>query len=71
MLGAAVRPDSFPATQLPGHPPDPAYGYGYAPAYSYGYPAYYGSYSRPYYGAYAYAGSRAVRRVVIHRARWR
>jgi hypothetical protein len=50
----------------------PAYGYGYAPAaYSYGYPAYYGGYSRPYYGAYAYAGSRAARRVVIHRARWR
>ena len=51
-------------------------GYGY-PAYSYGgyggysYPAYYGGYSRPYYGAYAYAGSRAVRRVAIHRARWR
>ena len=48
----------------------PAYGYGYAPAYS-SYPAYYGGYSRPYYGAYAYAGSRAARRVVIHRARWR
>jgi hypothetical protein len=44
----------------------PAYGYGYAPAYSYGYPAYYGG-----YGGYAYAGSRAARRVVIHRARWR
>ena len=27
--------------------------------------------NRPYYGAYAYAGSRAARRVVIHRARWR
>ena len=48
----------------------PAYGYGYAPTYS-SYPAYYGGYSRPYYGAYAYAGSRAARRVVIHRARWR
>lgn len=48
------------------------YGYGYGPAYgvSYAYPAYYGGYYRPYYG-YAYAGPRAVRRVVVHRARWR
>jgi hypothetical protein len=42
------------------------------PAYSvgYGYPAY-GGYYGPYYGAYGYADPRAVRRVVIHRARWR
>ena len=45
--------------------------YGYGGYGGYSYPAYYGGYSRPYYGAYAYAGSRAVRRVVIHRARWR
>jgi hypothetical protein len=47
----------------------PAYGYS---AYSvgYSYPAY-GGYYGPYYGAYGYAGPRAVRRVVIHRARWR
>jgi hypothetical protein len=55
----------------------PSYGYGYnnGPAYGvsydygYGYP-YYSGYRRPYYG-YAYAGPRPVRRVVIHRARWR
>jgi hypothetical protein len=48
------------------------YGYGYGPAYgvSYAYPAYNGGYDRPYNG-YAYAGPRAVRRVVVHRARWR
>jgi hypothetical protein len=48
------------------------YGYGYGLAYgvSYAYPPYYGGYDRPYYG-YAYAGPRAVRRVVVHRARWR
>src|SRR5690242_12242985 len=48
------------------------YGYGYGPPYgvSYAYPANYGGYYRPYDG-YAYAGPRAVRRVVIHRARWR
>ena len=47
-------------------------GYGYGPAYgvSYAYPAYNGGYDRPYNG-YAYAGPRAVRRVVVHRARWR
>src|SRR5207248_6104854 len=52
----------------------PSYGYGNGPAYgvsySYSYPAYYGGYYRPYYG-YAYAGPRVVRRVVVHRARWR
>jgi len=40
-----------------------SYGYGY-PAYSYGYPAY--SYGYP-----GYLGYRVVRRVAIHRARWR
>jgi hypothetical protein len=50
-----------------GYGTGPAYGVSYS--YSYGYPAYYGGYYRPYHG-YAYAGPRAVRRVVIHRARW-
>jgi hypothetical protein len=43
---------------------------GYPGYYGYGYPAYYGGYDRPSDG-YAYAGPRAVRRVVVHRARWR
>ncbi len=63
----------------------PAYSYGYGyPAYSYGYgyPAYsygYGGYYQPRLrSAYAYGGyrpavygGRVVRRVAVHRARWR
>jgi len=84
LAGAAIASTTwgYPGYYAYGYPaygygyayPSYGYGYGNGPAYgvsySYSYPAYYGGYYRPYYG-YAYAGPRVVRRVVVHRARWR